>query len=537
MPPWRRTPRAWPCRRIRAGTSSFFEYLVESLRAQGAGHVKVVGGGGGVIVHDEIERLRASGVTIFSPEDGQRMGLVGMINSVVRDCDFDLWAGQQVCAEQVLSGDRFAIARAITAAEQGQLPPDMLEQIRAAAARHAVPVLGITGTGGSGKSSLTDELVRRFRIDQQDKLRVAVIAVDPTRRKGSGALLGDRIRMNSVDGDRVFFRSLATRGAHELPAQLSDVIDVVKAAGFDLVVVETPGIGQGDAAIVPFVDLAAYVMTPEYGAASQLEKIDMLDFANVVAINKFERVRVGMPMPPSTRAGATAFRDEPDSETQAEPLLHPRAASWFDVPLPTSGRRPAWPLPHCATRSACSPAGTIVHSDRGSQGGFNLSSRRERQTDRPGADSLTDRAVGPRPPGPPCRARPADPPLRRRKYTSIRFTEDLELEEIAPSIGTVGNAYDNALMESLIGLFKTEAITTTVFSRRPLQDPRRPRVRDRRLGRLVEPPPPARHAWNDHPERARASPLRSPRPRAACCIRSGREPVTVQVERLNRTGC
>ncbi len=150
-------------------------------------------------------------------------------------------------------------------------------------------MLGITGTGGSGKSSLTDELVRRLRADQQDKLRVAVIAVDPTRRRGGGALLGDRIRMNSLDGDRVFFRSLATRGAHELPASLAQVIEVVKAAGFDLVVVETPGIGQGDAAIVPFVDTSLYVMTPEFGAASQLEKIDMLDFADVVAINKFER--------------------------------------------------------------------------------------------------------------------------------------------------------------------------------------------------------------------------------------------------------
>ncbi len=170
--------------------------------------------------------------------------------------------------------------------------------IRDAAARSATPVLGITGTGGSGKSSLTDELVRRFRVDQQDKLRVAVIAVDPTRRKGGGALLGDRIRMNSLDGDRIFFRSLATRGAHELPAHLADVIDVVKAAGFDLVVVETPGIGQGDAAIVPFVDTSMYVMTPEFGAASQLEKIDMLDFADVVAINKFER-----------RGAADALRD------------------------------------------------------------------------------------------------------------------------------------------------------------------------------------------------------------------------------------
>ena len=282
------------------GHIEYFEYLVESLRAQGADHVKVVGGGGGVIVHDEIERLRQAGVTIFSPEDGQRMGLVGMINSVVKDCDFDLWARKQVSAEQVISGDRFAIARAITGAEQGQLDAGTLEQLRASAtSRQAhptgtVPVLGITGTGGSGKSSLTDEIVRRFRLDQQDKLRIAVIAVDPTRRRGGGALLGDRIRMNSISrqgsGDStVFFRSLATRGAHELPEHLSDVIDVVKAAGFDLVVIETPGIGQGDAAIVPFVDASMYVMTPEFGAASQLEKIDMLDFADVVAINKFER--------------------------------------------------------------------------------------------------------------------------------------------------------------------------------------------------------------------------------------------------------
>jgi methylmalonyl-CoA mutase len=271
------------------GHIEYFEYLVQSLRERGAAHIKVVGGGGGVIVQDEIQRLRDSGVTIFSPEDGQRMGLVGMINSVVADCDFDLWTGQQVTAEQVISGDRFAIARAITGAEQGQLPAAMLEQLRTAGASYATPVLGITGTGGSGKSSLTDELVRRFRLDQQDKLRVAVIAVDPTRRRGGGALLGDRIRMNSLDGDRVFFRSLATRGAHELPEHLADVVNVVKVAGFDLVVIETPGIGQGDAAIVPFVDNSMYVMTPDFGAASQLEKIDMLDFADVVAINKFER--------------------------------------------------------------------------------------------------------------------------------------------------------------------------------------------------------------------------------------------------------
>ncbi|KQV71363.1 methylmalonyl-CoA mutase [Nocardioides sp. Root122] len=271
------------------GHVEYFEYLVESLRAAGAGHVRVVGGGGGVIVPSEIARLRESGVTIFSPEDGQKMGLVGMINSVVEACDIDLWSDRSVTVEQVLSGDRFAVARAITGAEEGRLDESMLAEIRTAAARRVVPVLGITGTGGSGKSSLTDEIVRRFRTDQQDKLRIAVVAVDPTRRKGGGALLGDRIRANSLDGDRVFFRSLATRGAHEVPGHLADVIDVVKAAGHDLVIVETPGIGQGDAGIVPLVDHSLYVMTPEFGAASQLEKIDMLDFADSVAINKFER--------------------------------------------------------------------------------------------------------------------------------------------------------------------------------------------------------------------------------------------------------
>src|SRR4051812_45713141 len=271
------------------GHVEYFEYLVELLRAQGAGHIKVVGGGGGVIVHDEIERLRASGVTIFSPEDGQRMGLPGMVNSVVADCDFDLWDTRAVTAEEILSGHRSAIARAITGAENGRLPKALLDRLRDARPGAAVPVLGLTGTGGSGKSSLTDELVRRFRRDQEDKLRIAVIAVDPTRRKGGGALLGDRIRMNSLDGDRIFFRSLATRGAHEVPEHLEDVLTVVKAAGFDLVIVETPGIGQGDAGILPFVDSSLYVMTPEFGAASQLEKIDMLDFADAVAINKFER--------------------------------------------------------------------------------------------------------------------------------------------------------------------------------------------------------------------------------------------------------
>jgi methylmalonyl-CoA mutase len=275
------------------GHVEYFEYLVESLRERGAEHVKVYGGGGGVIVPAEVARLRDSGVRIFSPEDGQQLGLAGMVNSMIRDCDVDLWRQRTVTADGVVAGERPAVARALTAAEQGSLPDDLRQRLHAAAEASAAPVLGITGTGGSGKSSLTDELVRRFRVDQQDKLRIAVIAVDPTRRKGGGALLGDRIRMNSVHspaGDSpVFFRSVATRGSHELPDGLADVIAVVKAAGFDLVVVETPGIGQGDAAIVPFVDTSMYVMTPEFGAASQLEKIDMLDFADVVAINKFER--------------------------------------------------------------------------------------------------------------------------------------------------------------------------------------------------------------------------------------------------------
>lgn len=277
------------------GHVEFFEFLAETLRERGVGHVRIYGGGGGVIVPEEIQRLADAGVRIFSPEDGQRLGLTGMIAEMIAECDTDLWAtGSQPSLDDVLSGARADVARAVTGAEAGRLDAGVLEGLRDHTRRHAVPVLGITGTGGSGKSSLTDELVRRFRVDQQDKLRLAILAVDPTRRKGGGALLGDRIRMNSLDGeswdrDQVYFRSLATRGEHEIPEHLADVLTVLKAAAFDLVIVETPGIGQGDAGIVPLVDHSMYVMTPEFGAASQLEKIDMLDFADVVAINKFER--------------------------------------------------------------------------------------------------------------------------------------------------------------------------------------------------------------------------------------------------------
>ncbi|MBN9734844.1 MULTISPECIES: fused isobutyryl-CoA mutase/GTPase IcmF [unclassified Pseudonocardia] len=289
------------------GHVEYFSYLVELLRERGAGHVRVYGGGGGVIVPEEIELLHSRGVSrIFSPEDGQKLGLPGMINIMIRECDTDLTdpsastAGYASSAfgDGVLAGETATLARALTLAEAGRLPDEVRERIESV--ERAVPVVGITGTGGSGKSSLTDELVRRFRLDQEDKLRIAVLAVDPTRRKGGGALLGDRIRMNALSGrgpagaggpDSVFFRSLATRGQDggSLPEKLGDTISVLKAAGFDLVIVETPGIGQGDAGIVPFVDHSLYVMTPEFGAASQLEKIDMLDFADVVAINKFER--------------------------------------------------------------------------------------------------------------------------------------------------------------------------------------------------------------------------------------------------------
>ncbi len=273
------------------GHVEYFSYLVQLLAERGAGHVRVFGGGGGVIVREEIELLHARGVArIFSPDDGLELGLPGMINTMVRECDVDLTRTSPGRVDDLLAGDMPTLARALTHLQQDTLPADWREAIRETAAARTVPVLGITGTGGSGKSSLTDELIRRFRVDQEDKLRIAVLAVDPTRRRGGGALLGDRIRMNSLDGDRVFFRSMATRTAGaEVPTGLDEAVTACKAAGYDLVVVETPGIGQGDAGIVDHVDHALYVMTPEFGAASQLEKIDMLDFADVVAINKFER--------------------------------------------------------------------------------------------------------------------------------------------------------------------------------------------------------------------------------------------------------
>lgn len=273
------------------GHVEYFQYMIDLLREHGGEHIQVFGGGGGVIVPDEIRALQAYGVArIYSPEDGQRMGLAGMIADMVQRCDIDLTRYAPATLDAVSQGDRRALAQLITALENGQAAPGLVGALHDAARAATTPVLGITGTGGAGKSSLTDELIRRFRLDQHDALSIAVISIDPSRRKSGGALLGDRIRMNAINHPNIFMRSLATREAgSEISQALPDVIAACKAARFDLVIVETSGIGQGDAAIVPHVDLSLYVMTPEFGAASQLEKIDMLDFADFVAINKFDR--------------------------------------------------------------------------------------------------------------------------------------------------------------------------------------------------------------------------------------------------------
>jgi len=276
------------------GHNEFFKYMVDLLREKGAGHIKVFGGGGGVIVHSEIKALMAYGVTrIYSPEDGATMGLQGMINDLIQSSDFpvaQLAAPATTAMAALKSGDHKELAHVITALENESYPETLRAEIREAGQAIKTPVLGITGTGGAGKSSLTDELVLRLRMDQSDRVKIAIISIDPSRKRTGGALLGDRIRMNAIESPHIYMRSLATRDTgSELSAALPDVIAACKLAGFDLVIVETSGIGQGDAAIVPFVDASLYVMTPEFGAASQLEKIDMLDFADFIAINKFDR--------------------------------------------------------------------------------------------------------------------------------------------------------------------------------------------------------------------------------------------------------
>ena len=289
------------------GHLEFFKYAVDQLRARGGANIQVFGGGGGVIIADEIRELQAYGVArIYSPEDGQRMGLDGMIGDMLMRSDVDLamHAPQRLDRLQGHGEPAWrALAQLITALENNRAPVALMNELRNAAKPIKAPVLGITGTGGAGKSSLTDELVLRLRLDMADALHIAVISIDPSRRKSGGALLGDRIRMNALspwqNGAQVYMRSLATRDTgSEISAALPDAIAACKVAGFDLVIVETSGIGQGDAAIAPLVDVPLYVMTPEFGAASQLEKIDMLDFAEFVAINKFDR-----------RGAADALRD------------------------------------------------------------------------------------------------------------------------------------------------------------------------------------------------------------------------------------
>jgi methylmalonyl-CoA mutase len=276
------------------GHVEYFKYMLDLLRANGGADIKVFGGGGGVIVPAEIRELHDYGVTrIYSPEDGAVMGLQGMINDVLERSDFDIASAaprEGDAVDSLRSGDRRALARVITALENGTYSEAARKRLVEAAAAVKTPALGITGTGGAGKSSLTDELVLRLRLDQAERLRIAIISIDPSRKRTGGALLGDRIRMNAIDHPNIFMRSLATRDTgKEVSAALPEVIAACRLSGFDLVMVETSGIGQGDAAIVPFVNASLYVMTPEFGAASQLEKIDMLDFADFVAINKFDR--------------------------------------------------------------------------------------------------------------------------------------------------------------------------------------------------------------------------------------------------------
>src|SRR5436190_5282190 len=286
------------------GHVEYFKYMLDLLRQNGGADIKVFGGGGGVIVADEVKELHDHGVTrVYSPEDGAAMGLQGMINDVLERADFDLTPAAPKAKDLVAAlrkGDSRTLARAITGIENGAYDDATRAALREAGtggspppgtgSKNSVPVLGITGTGGAGKSSLTDELVLRLRLDQEDRLKVAIISIDPSRKRTGGALLGDRIRMNAIDHPNIYMRSMATRDTGtELSAALPEAIAACRLSGFDLIIVETSGIGQGDAAVVPFVDLSLYVMTPEFGAASQLEKIDMLDFADFIAINKFDR--------------------------------------------------------------------------------------------------------------------------------------------------------------------------------------------------------------------------------------------------------
>jgi isobutyryl-CoA mutase len=273
------------------GHNEYFKYMRDLLNEKGARHIRIFGGGGGVILPQEIKELMDYGITrIYSPDDGRAMGLQGMINDLVEQSDYSL--GEHLTNEVDLLQDKnpLAIARIISAAENFyDQNKSLIDQVKKLAEKSTAPVVGITGTGGSGKSSMVDEIVRRFLLDFKDKT-IGLISVDPSKRKTGGALLGDRIRMNSINNPRVFMRSLATRQANlALSAYVKEAVMVLKAAGYDLIILETSGIGQSDTEILDHSDVSLYIMTPEYGAATQLEKIDMLDFADVIALNKFDK--------------------------------------------------------------------------------------------------------------------------------------------------------------------------------------------------------------------------------------------------------
>ncbi len=285
------------------GHMEYFRYMYDLLAERGCGHIRIFGGGGGVILPSEIRELMDYGIArIYSPDDGRSMGLQGMINDMLKQCDFATGAKLNGEVNEISKRSPKAIAKLISFAENNEKEFEPIRKIitgkSSVGKNKVVPVLGITGTGGSGKSSLVDELVRRFLIDFTDK-NIAIVSVDPSKRKTGGALLGDRIRMNSIFNPRVYMRSLATRQSNlALSKYVKDALDVLKAADYDLIILETSGIGQSDTEITDHSDLALYVMTPEYGAASQLEKIDMLDFADIIAINKFDK-----------RGAADALRD------------------------------------------------------------------------------------------------------------------------------------------------------------------------------------------------------------------------------------